>query len=321
MSAAAAAVFQAGRSCRIGGRFSQSKLLHSIVSSQPMHSASAGSQQCREMSSSSTSSSSGSPVQNGERADIDSSAASEARPPVVFVVGAGDATGAAVARRFARDGFTACVSRRPRHAAQLQDLTESIRSAGHRAESVPLDARKPDDVVAAVDRIERDVGPIEIAVFNIGANVKFDTVDTTPRVFMKVWEMACFAGFLVGKECGQRMKQRGHGTIIFTGATASVQSNPGFSAFSSAKHGLRAVAGSLARELAPDGIHVCHVLIDGMIDTAFVRDNFPAVYADRKPRQGILSPDSIAEQYAALHRQPKDAWTFEMDLRPWVAKW
>ena len=192
MSAAAAAVFQAGRSCRIGGRFSQSKLLHSIVSSQPMHSASAGSQQCREMSSfffsysSSTFSSSGSPVQNGERADIDSSAASEARPPVVFVVGAGDATGAAVARRFARDGFTACVSRRPRHAAQLQDLTESIRSAGHRAESVPLDARKPDDVVAAVDRIERDVGPIEIAVFNIGANVKFDTVDTTPRVFMKV---------------------------------------------------------------------------------------------------------------------------------------
>jgi NAD(P)-dependent dehydrogenase (short-subunit alcohol dehydrogenase family) len=157
-------------------------------------------------------------------------------------------------------------------------------------------------------------------VFNIGANVRFSISDTTARVYFKVWEMACFAGFLTGREAARRMEPRGRGTILFTGATASVRGREGFSAFSGAKHALRALAQSMARELGPKGIHVAHTLIDGPIDTQWIAENFPESYA-RKAQDGILNPDHIADNYWHLHSQPRDSWTHELDLRPWSESW
>jgi NAD(P)-dependent dehydrogenase (short-subunit alcohol dehydrogenase family) len=234
---------------------------------------------------------------------------------VALVIGAGDATGGAIARRFAREGYVACITRR--HTDKLAPLVARIEQDGGRAVAFGTDARKEDETVAMVDRIEREIGPIEVAVFNIGANVRFGIRETTARVFSKVWEMACFAGFLMGREAARVMVPRGQGTILFTGATASIRGRDGYSAFSSAKHGLRAVAQSMARELGPAGIHVAHTIIDGAIDTAWIRENFPERYK-LKDRDGILNPDHIAEAYWQIHRQPRSAWTHELDLRPWI---
>ena len=236
----------------------------------------------------------------------------------ILVIGAGDATGGAVARRFAREGYVACVTRRD--AAKLEPLLERIRAEGGEAHGFGSDARKEDEMVALVERVEREIAPIEVAVFNIGANVRFGIAETTSRVYFKVWEMACFAGFLMGREVAKAMLPRGRGTIIFTGATASLRGREGFAAFAGAKHALRALAQSMARELWPKGIHVAHPIIDGAIDTEFIRANFPERYA-LKDRGGILDPDSIAEAYWQLHRQPRDAWTHEPDLRPWLEPW
>jgi NAD(P)-dependent dehydrogenase (short-subunit alcohol dehydrogenase family) len=237
---------------------------------------------------------------------------------VVLVIGAGDATGGAIARRFAREGYVACVTRR--HAEKLSDLVAAIEKDGGKARPFGSDARKEDEVVALVDTIEREVGEIEVGIYNIGANVRFPIRETTSRVFFKVWEMACFGGFLMGREVANRMVPRGRGTVLFTGATASVRGGSGFAAFASGKAGLRAVAQSMARELGPQGIHVAHVVIDGAIDTAWIRENFPE-RAALKNDDGILSPDAIAENYWMLHCQPRSAWTHELDLRPWIERW
>lgn len=243
---------------------------------------------------------------------------SQDKPKVALVIGAGDATGGAIARRFAREGFTACITRRT--ADKLAPLVASIESEGGKARGFGSDARKEEQMTALVESIERDVGPIEVAVFNIGANVRFPIRETTARVYFKVWEMGCFAGFLMGREVAKVMVPRGRGTILFTGATSSVRGSSGFSAFSGAKHGLRALAQSMARELGPLGIHVAHPIIDGAIDTEFIRTLFPERYA-LKERDGILNPDAIAEAYWHLHLQPRSAWTHEMDLRPWIETW
>jgi len=237
--------------------------------------------------------------------------------PVCLVVGAGDFTGSAIARRFAREGLVACVVRR--HGEQLALLVEEIEAAGGRAIAYGVDARDEDQVTDLVDRIEREVGPIEVAVFNIGANVHFSVLETTARVYRKVWEMAAFAGFLTGRECAKRMVERGRGTILFTGATASVRGSSGFSAFSSAKHALRALSHSMARELGPKNIHVAHVVIDGAIDTAWIHENFPGA-SELKKVDGLLDPDAIAENYWHLHTQPRTAWTLELDLRPYMER-
>lgn len=241
-----------------------------------------------------------------------------ADPKVALVIGAGDATGGAIARRFAREGFTACVTRR--NADNLAPLVARIESEGGKARAFGSDARKEEQMVALVDTIERDVGAIEVAAFNIGANVRFPIRETTARVYFKVWEMGCFAGFLMGREVARVMVPRRRGTILFTGATASVRGSAGFSAFSGAKHALRALSQSMARELGPQGIHVAHVVIDGAIDTEFIRSNFPQ-RAALKDQDGILSPDAIAEAYWQLHTQHRTAWTHEMDLRPWMETW
>jgi NAD(P)-dependent dehydrogenase (short-subunit alcohol dehydrogenase family) len=232
-----------------------------------------------------------------------------------LVVGAGDATGGAIARRFAREGYTACVTRRTADA--LHPLVERILAEGGQAVGYGSDARDEAAVTALVAQIEREVGPIEVAVFNIGANVRFNVTDTTERVYRKVWEMGALAGFLMGREVAKVMLTRGRGTILFTGATASLRGSAGFSAFAGAKHALRALAQSMARELGPQGIHVAHIVIDGAIDTRFIAENFPARYA-LKDRDGVLDPEHIADNYWHLHRQPRSAWTHELDLRPWM---
>ncbi|NRB03743.1 MAG: SDR family oxidoreductase [Rhodobacteraceae bacterium] len=238
---------------------------------------------------------------------------------VCLVIGAGDDTGAAIARAFARDGYTACVARRPRHADALEALAQSIRDDGGDARAFPTDARDEDAMIALFETIEAEVGPIEIAVFNIGANVRFSITETTARVFTKVWEMATFAGFLMGREAAKRMLTRERGTIIFTGATASMRGASGFSAFAGAKHATRALAQSMARELGPKNIHVAHVVIDGAIDSNFIRELLPDV-DDRRDNDAILNPDAIAQNYVMLHNQPRSAWTHELDLRPWSEK-
>ena len=235
-----------------------------------------------------------------------------------LIVGAGDATGSAIARRFAREGLVACVARRS--ADKLAPLVERIEAEGGQARACGCDARDEAAVVALVARIEAEVGPIEVAVFNIGANVRFSVAETTERVYRKVWEMGALAGFLTGREVAKVMVPRGRGTILFTGATASLRGSAGFAAFAGAKHALRALAQSMARELAPQGIHVAHVVIDGAIDTRFIADNFPARYA-LKERDGILDPEHIADNYWHLHMQPRSAWTHELDLRPWLENW
>ena len=233
----------------------------------------------------------------------------------VLVVGAGDATGSAIARRFAREGYVACVARRS--AARLEPLVAAIESDGGQARAFGCDARDEAQVVAMVDTIEAEVGPIEAAVFNIGGNVHFGINETTARVYRKVWEMSAFAGFLTGREAARVMRARQRGTLIFTGATASIRGGAGFSAFSGAKFALRSLAQSMARELGPEGIHVAHTIIDGAIDTDFIRDNFPDRYA-LKDKGGILDPNHIADAYWQLHCQPRDTWTHELDLRPWM---
>ena len=240
---------------------------------------------------------------------------------VALVIGAGDATGGAIARRFAREGYTACVTRRSLD--KLQPLLEQIRAAGGQAEGFASDARKDEEVVALIEQVESTIGPIEVLVFNIGANVPSSILDETARKYFKVWEMACFGGFLNGREVAKRMVARqgegDKGTIIFTGATASLRGAANFGAFAGAKHALRALAQSMARELGPRGIHVAHVVVDGAIDTEFIRSNFPDRYA-LKEKDGILNPEHIADSYWYLHSQPRDAWTHELDLRPWSEK-
>lgn len=242
----------------------------------------------------------------------------DASRKAILVIGAGDATGGAVARRFAREGYVACVVRR--NADKLAALVKDITDAGGEARAFGVDARREEQMIALVNEIERDVAPLEAAVFNIGANVRFGITETTARVYFKVWEMACFAGFLTGREAARVMRPRGRGSIFFTGATASLRGSSGFAAFAGAKHGLRALAQSMARELGPEGIHVAHLVIDGAIDTAFIRETFPERYA-LKARDGIVRPDDIAETYWQIHGQPRPAWTHEMDLRPWIEPW
>ena len=237
---------------------------------------------------------------------------------VCCVIGAGDATGSAVARRFAREGYTVCAARRTE--AALQPLLEEIAARGGKALAFGLDARREDQVAGFFDRVEAQVGPIEAVVFNVGGNVRFPILETSAQKYFKVWEMCALAGFLVGREAARVMLPRGRGTVLFTGATASLRGGAGFAAFAGGKAALRALAQSMARELGPQGLHVAHVVIDGLIDTAFAREHFAQRVAAVGP-DGILDPDHIADAYWWLHRQPRDAWTFELDLRPSVENW
>ena len=243
----------------------------------------------------------------------------EAQKGVALVIGAGDATGGAVARRFAVGGYTTAITRRPRNMDRLEALAEEIRAAGGRAVPFGVDAREEDDTVGLFEEIERDLGPIDVCVYNVGGNVRFPIRETTARVYRKVWEMCAFGAFLAGREAARVMVPRGRGTILFTGATAGMRGGPGFSAFAGGKFAMRALAESMARELGPEGVHVAHVVIDAAIDTAWIRENFPDRY--RPEEDLVVDPAAIAETYWQIHAQPRSAWTFETQLRPWGETW
>jgi len=244
------------------------------------------------------------------------------RDATAAVIGAGDFIGAAIAKKFAAEGFTVFAGRR--NADKLAPLVADIEAAGGTVVGRELDARKEDAVASFLAAADARA-PLEVCVFNIGANVNFPLLETTERVFRKVWELACYAGFLTGREAARLMLPRGKGCIFFTGATASVRGGIGYAAFASAKHGLRAVAQSMARELGPKNIHVAHLIIDAGVDTAFVRERIrqragAEAPAKLEPDQ-LMNPVSVAEAYWQLYRQPRDAWTFELDMRPYREIW
>ena len=235
-----------------------------------------------------------------------------------LIVGAGDAIGSAILKRFARAGYTSVGVRR--NPEKISSVIDELKKEGHKALALKCDARKEDEIMELFSKVETDIAPLEVVVFNVGANVPMKIVETPTKKFYKIWEMACFGGFLTGREAAKYLLPRKKGTIIFTGATASLRGAAGFGAFASAKSGLRAVAQSLAREIMPQGIHVSHVVIDAAVDTEFVRQILPQLKPERQAND-IVNPDSIAELYYQIHLQAPDAWTFESDLRPWCEKW
>jgi NAD(P)-dependent dehydrogenase (short-subunit alcohol dehydrogenase family) len=244
------------------------------------------------------------------------------RNATAAVIGAGDFIGSAIARKFAAEGFTIFAGRR--NADKLAPLVDAVESAGGTIVARGLDARKEDDITAFLREADAHA-PLEVCVFNVGGNVNFPVLDTTERVFRKVWELGCYAGFLTGREAARLMLPRGGGCVFFTGATASLRGGVGYAAFASGKHGLRAVAQSMARELGPKNIHVAHLIIDAGVDTAFVRERIKqkggdAALDNLQPDQ-LMNPASVAEAYWQLYRQPRDAWTFELDLRPYGEVW
>jgi len=238
------------------------------------------------------------------------------------LVGAGDAIGAAVARRFAKGGYAVCICRR--NAAKSQQLVDELRAADQEAYAFSVDARQEAEVQALFARVEKEIGPIEVCLFNAGSNVNKPLLDTTEKLFFKAWELACYAGFLVGREAARVMTPRGRGTILFTGATASLRGGKGFAAFAAAKFGLRAVAQAMARELGPKNVHVAHLIIDAAVDSDAIRARFKAMRGiearDIAP-DSLVKTDTIAEAYWFVHQQPKDGWTHELDLRPAVETW
>ena len=236
----------------------------------------------------------------------------------VAVVGAGDFIGAAICRRFAAEGFHVHGGRR--QGEKLGPLADEIAASGGRFTGHTLDARNEDAVTAFLDAANA-TAPLEAVIFNIGANVNFPLLETTERVFRKVWEMACYAGFLTGREAARHLIANGGGSIFFTGATASTRGGKGYAAFASAKAGLRLLAQSMARELGPQNIHVAHLVIDAGVDTDFVRQRYAERGITEIPEGALMNPASIAETYWQLHRQPRDAWTHELDLRPHGETW
>lgn len=244
------------------------------------------------------------------------------RNATVAIVGAGSFIGAAIAKKFAAEGFHTHLGRR--NGDKLAPVIREIEAAGGRASGRSLDARQPEDLTAFLGEAEA-VAPLEVCIFNVGANVNFPLTETTDRVFRKVWEMGCFSGFVTAREAARIMLPRQRGAIFFTGATASLRGGPGFAAFASAKFGLRAVAEATARELGPKHIHVAHLVIDAGVDTEFVRNRIAeregeAALANLDPGR-LLDPRSVGEAYWALYRQSPDAWTFETQIRPFGERW
>jgi len=241
---------------------------------------------------------------------------------VAILVGAGDAIGAAVARRFAEGGYTVCICRR--EAAKSQGLVDELKAKGHSIHAFSVDARQEAEVQKLFAEVEQSIGPIEVCLFNAGSNVNKPLIETTEKLFFKAWELACYAGFLVGREAARVMVPRGRGTIFFTGATASLRGGQGFAAFSAAKFGLRGVAQAMARELGPRNIHVVHLIIDAGVDSEAIHQRMKAakgVDASDIPPDSLTKTSSIAEAYWFAHQQKRDGWTHELDLRPSVEKW
>lgn len=241
--------------------------------------------------------------------------------PIVLIVGAGDYIGAAIAKRFAEGGFTVCMGRRNKD--KLEPLVKELRVIGCQVHGYKFDARDEEVTKQIFKEIEDTVGPIDLVIFNVGGNVYFPILETTARVFRKVWEMACFSSFLTGREAAKYMVPRGRGKIFFTGASASIRGKSGYSAFSAGKAGMRMLSQSLARELGPKNIHVAHLIIDAGVDTEFVRERIRSSGRDPQALEPdtLMSPQSVAQAYWMLYHQTRDGWTHELDLRPFGENW
>jgi NAD(P)-dependent dehydrogenase (short-subunit alcohol dehydrogenase family) len=235
-----------------------------------------------------------------------------ARTAVVFGVGAKAGLGAALARRFAWEGLRVFLSGRTE--AKVKAVAEDILRQGGRAEARTVDATKEKDVIALLDEAS-DQASLELVAYNVGNNLAVPLLELTAATFEDLWRQNALGGFLVGSEAVRRMLPQGHGTILFTGATASLKARPPFTGFASAKAALRALAQGMAREFGPLGIHVAHVVIDGVIDGDYATSRF-SDFVKAKGKDGLLKPDEIAEVYWALHKQPKSTWTHELDVRP-----
>jgi NAD(P)-dependent dehydrogenase (short-subunit alcohol dehydrogenase family) len=242
------------------------------------------------------------------------------RNATAAIIGAGDYIGAEIVKKFSAEGFTIFAGRR--NGEKLAPLVKEIEQAGGKIHGRSLDARKEEEIVSFLSDADKEA-PLEVCIFNIGANVNFPILETTERVFRKVWEMACYSGFLAGREAARLMIPRGKGNIFFTGATASLRGGPGYAAFASAKFGLRAVAQAIARELGPKNIHVAHLIIDSGVNTEWVRQRrIEALGPDAlNDPDALMPPASVAQAYWQLYQQPPSAWTFEMEIRPFKERW
>jgi NAD(P)-dependent dehydrogenase (short-subunit alcohol dehydrogenase family) len=238
------------------------------------------------------------------------------RTAVVIGVGAEIGLGAALCRRFASEGLHVLIAGRT--PSKLEQVVTSILAAGGSAEAVPIDATSEADVIKLFDRAMAPEGAREAAalvVYNAGGNQKVDFRELSAELFERFWRVGCFGGFLVGREAARRLVPLGRGTMIFTGASASLRGKPGYAQFAAAKAGLRMVAQSMAREYGPSGIHVAHVVIDGAIDGERRRSRRPEAVRERG-EDGLLNIEAIADAYWQIHRQARSAWTHEIDLRP-----
>ena len=230
---------------------------------------------------------------------------------IVFGVGASAGLGGALCRRFAREGLGVLAAGRTQ--AKLDGVVAEITRAGGRASSILCDVTAERDVVKAFEA----VGPApRVVVYNAGNAAIRPLLEMDAAFFENVWRVGCLGGFLVGREAARRMVPAGGGALLFTGATASLRARPPFTAFASAKAALRALAHGLAREFGPQGLHVAHVIVDGMIEGDQLLSRFPAA-KERAGEDGMLHPDAIADAYWSLHAPPRSAWTFELDLRPY----
>lgn len=236
------------------------------------------------------------------------------RTAIVIGVGPDAGLGAALGRRFAREGLHVLLG--ARRGERIEAVAAAIRAAGFAATALAMDATQPAGVARIFDAAERAGGVPELVAYNAGNAFVSALLDTTDEAFESTWRLGCFGGFLTGREAVRRMLPRGSGTILFTGATASLRARPPFTTFAAAKAGLRAVAHGMAREFGPKGLHVAHVVIDGAIDGDQLNRRIPQL-KERLGPDGMLAPDAIADAYWQLHAQPRSAFTLELDLRPW----
>lgn len=235
---------------------------------------------------------------------------------VVVGVGAELGLGAALCRRFAAEGYHVLIGGKTPE--KIEQVARAIAASGGSAEAVQTDATKEADVIRLFDMAFSPNGrrnPADLIVFNAGNNRRIDFRELSAEQFEDFWRVGCFGGFLVGREAARRLLPHGRGTVIFTGASASLRGKPGFAQFSAAKAGLRMISQSMAREYGPFGIHVAHSVIDGGIDGERLRRAWPQMFNERG-EDGFLNVDAIAEAYWQIHRQHRSAWTQEIELRP-----